>query len=82
MTLYIILCIVSLIIGYIIRPYTFKYLEWVYNYFMGELNTVKEDAEDKINDIKKVIENQIEIGKEKGEDLSQEAKEIWEIITR
>jgi hypothetical protein len=87
--LYIVFLFLALVAGYVLYPFTFKYLKTAFFYLLGEFVEFKEDAEDKLSEIEKVIEKQVNIGKEKGEDISDEmkdmledAKQIWNIIKR
>jgi len=88
-TLYVFFLVLALVSGYILHPFTFKYLKALYCFFVDEVEDLKDDTKDKFGEIESIVERQIKIGKDKGEDISEEAKDIledleqiWDIIKR
>lgn len=75
-TLYIIFLVLSFILGYVLHPFTFKYVKMIYLFFLNEFEEVAEDTEEKLREIENKIKHQVDVVEEKGEDVSAEVKDI------
>ena len=81
----IIMMIVCLFGGFVAYPFVFPYLQK----FFGEVLRLETDLERKVKAIRAKVIHQIHIAEEKGEDISEELKDIkqdvddiWKIIKR